>query len=210
VTFSISEIQIIKSAILLRQQTNGIDPKWDKMFERILAELKYDVVQLTASERPLIRGCIKDLIRPNQILNSRSELDLLLADNDVIYDYVDFDLANALLNKLGSRGDDVEHIFKPTFQKIDKIKNAKKVLFSISNNGNMYKLAFVTDNKGGYRINIRDGKLDEFKMADLDSQSFTNSGNASDLLSYLEWYEMKNSTTEYLTILKKIAQKACG
>lgn len=209
-TFSISEIQIIKSAILLRQQTNGIDPKWDKMFERILAELKYDVVQLTASERPLIRGCIKDLIRPNQILNSRSELDLLLADNDVIYDYVDFDLANALLNKLGSRGDDVEHIFKPTFQKIDKIKNAKKVLFSISNNGNMYKLAFVTDNKGGYRINIRDGKLDEFKMADLDSQSFTNSGNASDLLSYLEWYEMKNSTTEYLTILKKIAQKACG
>lgn len=204
-TFNKSEIQIIKSAILLRQETNGIEPKWDKMFERILAELKYDVVKLSATEKPLIRGCIKDLIRPNQILNSRSELDLLLADDNVEYDYADFDMANGILNKLGRKDDDVEHIFKPTFEKIDKIKNAKKVLFTISNNGNMYKLAFVTDNKGGYRINIRDGKLDEFKMVDLNNQSFTNSGNASDLLTYLEWYEMKNSTTEYLTILKKIA-----
>jgi hypothetical protein len=208
--FSEKEIQMVKNSIELRQKINGIDPKHDKIFEVILTKLKYSG-DLNTSEKALIRGCIKNSeIEPNEILNSHTELDLFLADENIKSKYLNFDLANGLLNKLKIKGDDVEHLFEPSFQKIDKIKKVKKIMFTILSTGKIYKLAFVTSKNNGYRLDIRDGKLNEFKITERTKDSYTNSGNASDLLTYLELYQMKNTETDNLEILKKIALKICN
>ena len=203
-----NEIEMIKNSINLRQKINGTDLKYDAKFQSIIFKLKINPIRLNSSEKSLLRGCLLDSeIKPNYNLNSRTELDLFLSNDNIRKEYKQFDLANGLMNKLRSKNDFKEHIFEPTFEKIQKIKKADKIRFSVSNNGNMYKLAFETDKKGGYRIDIEKGTLNRYEKSNLNVHSFKEFKDAKNLLIFLEWYEMKNEETETTKTLKEIAKK---
>ena len=205
-----NEIEMVKNSINLRQKINGSDLKYDVKFQSIIFKLKINPVKLNRSEKSLLRGCLLDSeIRPKSNLNSRTELDLFLSNDDIKEEYNQFDLANRLMNKLRSKNDFKEHIFEPSFEKIQKIKKADKIRFSVSNSGNMYKLAFETDKKGGYRIDIENGTLNRYEKSDLSVYSLKEFKDAKNLLIFLEWYEMKNEETETTKILKEIAKKVC-
>lgn len=201
--FTAEEKDMIFESIALRQKINGEDEKYDKLFETIKWKLQTDFGNLNRTEKNLLRGCLRDSeINTNSHLYSRTELDLLLSDKSLKAEYHRFDVANGLMNKFKNKTDLLEHIFNPTFHKIEKIKKAKTILFSRSNSGNIYKLAFITDGKGGYRIDFKSRKIMRFEKKNLNPTSFTNKIPFTDLSVFLKEYVSKNAETEVVDVLR--------
>ena len=151
--FEIKEIELIKESFELRKKNSNIDHI--NKLNTISTKLLFPIKNLTSMQRAIIRGCIREFaIYPNEEILHKSEYEILLSRKEIEQDCLQLDIALNILNKTKKRTESKQRLFEQTFEKIDKISNSKKVYYSISNSGEIYKVGIVTEKNKGLKTEL--------------------------------------------------------
>ena len=206
--FENKEIRMIKESFELREKNSNIDHI--KKLNSITTKLSFPIKNLTSMQRAIISGCIREFaIYPNKEILQKSDYEILISRKEIEQDCLRIDIALSILNKIKKREESKKRLFEDTFEKIDTITNSKKVYYSKSNSGEIYKVGIVTQKNNGLKIELGlTTTLSNFEIGILREDSFMNSTKPTELVNYLKSYGKENKLTESHNRFIKIIENA--
>jgi hypothetical protein len=210
--FKSEEIEMIKESFELRKEHSKDFTDHIEELITIIKKLRYPIKNLNSMQRAIITGCIKKLvIDPNEKILNKSDYEILLSRKKIEKDCFRIDIAFNILNKIKKRTESKRRLFKDTFEKIDKICDSKKVCYSISNSGEIYKVGIVTEkNKGLMTALTLTSTLSSFEIRFLSEESFMKSTKPSKLVDYIKRYGKENKLSENHNRIINIMEKSSG
>jgi len=208
--FESEEIVMIKESFELRKQNSNGNTDHINKLNTIITKLRFPIKNLTSMQRAIISGCIKELvIYPNEEILNKSDYEILLSRKEIENDCLRIDIASKILNKIKKRTEPKRRLFEQTFEKIDKICESKKVYYSISNSGEIYKVGIVTEKDKGLKAELcLTSTLSNFEIGILSKDSFMKSTKPTELVNYLKRYGKENKLTENHNRFINIMEKA--
>ncbi|MBA6154822.1 hypothetical protein [Gelidibacter maritimus] len=206
--FEDKEIEMIKESFELRKKNSDIDHI--NKLNIITSKLSYPIKNLTSLQKAIIRGCIREFaIYPNEENLRKSDYEILSSRKEIEKECLQIDIALNILNKTNKRTKSKQRLFKQTFDTIDKISNSKKVYYSITKNGEIYKVGIITNKNKGLNAELgMTTSLSNFEIGILSEKSFMKSAKPSELVNYLKSYSKENKLTENHNRFIKIMENA--
>ena len=207
--FEIGEILMIKESFDLRKQNSNGNTDHIEKLNSIITKLRFPIKNLTSMQRAIINGCVKEFaIYPNQEILNKSDYELLVSKKEIEKDCLRIDIASKILNKIKKRTESKRRLFEDSFEKINKICNSKKVYYSITNDGKIFKIGIVTGKDEGLKTELGlTTTLSNFEIGFLSEKSFMKSSKPTELADYIKGYEKENKLTEnqnrFIHIVKK-------
>jgi len=207
--FEIGEILMIKESFDLRKQNSNGNTDHIEKLNSIITKLRFPIKNLTSMQRAIINGCVKEFaIYPNQEILNKSDYELLVSKKEIEKDCLRIDIASKILNKIKKRTESKRRLFEDSFEKINKICNSKKVYYSITNDGKIFKIGIVTGKDEGLKTELGlTTTLSNFEIGFLSEKSFMKSSKPTELADYIKGYGKENKLTEnqnrFIHIVKK-------
>ena len=203
---------MIKESFELRKQNSNGNTDHIEKLNSIITKLKFPIKNLTSMQRAIINGCVKEFaIYPNEEILNKSDYELLLSKKEIEKDCLRIDIASKILNKLKKRTESKRKLFEDRFETINKICNSKKVYFSITNDGKIYKIGIVTGKDKGLKTELGlTSTLSNFEIGFLSEKSFMKSSKPTELADYIKRYGKENKLTENQNRFINIVEKACA
>ncbi|MDC9723378.1 MAG: hypothetical protein PSN34_11510 [Urechidicola sp.] len=205
------EIEVIKASIELRRKSveNNLDQisKLDDIVER----LNSYVIDLKPLQRAKLIGCIREyLIYPNEDLFKLSDYEVFCSVEEVKDRMRKVDIGLSAMNKLKKKKDKKFRIFEDTIEKVNQLASKKKVYFSETENGKVYKIGIVGANGKGIKIEADGSPIENFKLEKVHKDWFMKSSSPKEIIAKIENYGQRNRLTENQIRAKEILKKeAC-
>lgn len=211
IEYSEKEKEIIKKSLELRIQNskdeNSHIEKLKVIFEKIDAPYR----KLNSMEKAILTGCINEsFIKPNQYIIDKSDFEIL-KDKEILIGQIEIiDCAFDILDKLKNKNDKRHLRLKPRIDRINKVLSSKKIYYSLSQDGELSKIGFITESNKGFSSGTLNGSspLNKIDISSLYKDSFKSSGQPKELYEYLKTYETTNKLTEQQKNIKLILEKA--
>lgn len=203
---------MIKESIDLRKQNSNDNLDHIEKLNSIITKLKFPIKNLTSMQRAIINGCVKEFaIYPNEEILNKSDYELLLSKKEIEKECLRIDIASKILNKIKKRTEPKKRLFENSFETINKICNSKKVYYSITNDGKIYKIGIVTGKDKGLKTELGlTSTLSNFEIGFLSEKSFMKSSKPTELANYIKRYGKENKLTENQNRFINIVEKSCN
>lgn len=205
------EIEVIKASIELR--IKSVEDNHDQIskLDDIVERLNSYVIDLKPLQRAKLIGCIREyLIYPNENLFKLSDYEVFCSVEEVKDRMRKVDIGLSAMNKLKKKKDKKFRIFEDTIEKVNQLASKKKVYFSETENGKVYKIGIVGANGKGIKIEADGSPIEYFKLEKVHKGWFMKSSSPKEIIAKIENYGQRNRLTENQIRAKEILKKeAC-
>ncbi|HCX22545.1 MAG: hypothetical protein CMB80_19450 [Flammeovirgaceae bacterium] len=213
-TFNNIEKELILKALANRRANSQgeFNKKHLIELEKIECELKFEYSHLTPKNKSILIGCLRETyIYPNKYILNLSEYQLTFMRDELLSTLSELDVVMNLLNGLLKKSESKYHLFAESLNKIDRILNSQRILYSTTTDGKIYKAGILLDRENGITFEL-DGWSEptNFEIGKLHPQYFQNNGTTSEIRTLLTNYSLNHELTEMQKSFGKILERVSG
>jgi hypothetical protein len=155
-----NEITIINDALNGRINTLPINDETNIKTKIVQSSFIQDGNVVKPKDRTWVIGCIREYyIERSKELFNITDFDAVMAGDDILKRMIEIDIALALINKLQKKSEKKLKLFHEKYSKLSELGELQKVLFSESNNGQLYKIGLLFTNGKGLRFDNETGPI---------------------------------------------------
>lgn len=211
--FSVQDKEAIRSAIACRREAiaGKFEEKHLNSLSKIEIELNSDATNLSSSNRAILIGCLRECyVYPIREFLELSDYQLMFKGSDFRERAVQIDIALQLLNRIMDGSEERYRRFADSFVIIDGILNAKKIAYSITTNGKIYKAAIFINDIRGVAFEL-DWHLapENFSLGILNASYYMKMAAPGEVKQQLEKYFSGHQPTVMQQAFYKILQQSC-
>lgn len=174
--------------------------------DKIEYEIKLDLSSLPPKSKSITIGCLRETyIHPNRDFLNMNEFHMIFRVEELRSVMEDLDIVMNLLNKLLKKSKQKYRLFGDSLKKINGILNSKRILYSTTTNGKVYKAGILMDGGNGVQFEL-DGwsEPNNFEIGKLNSKYYMNIGTPSEVRNLLKNYASAYELTEMQKSFDKI------
>lgn len=202
------EAELIKASIELRKESWADNPDLIAKLEDILERINFPIIDLKQLQRAMLIECVQEyLIYPNEDLFKLSDYEVFCSIDEIKDRMRKVDVGLNAINKLKKNKEKKFRIFEDTIEKVTRLAAKRKVYFSETENGKVYKIGIVGEGEKGIKIEADGTPIENFKLEKVSENWFMNSATPREIIEKIESYGIKNKLTENQIRAKEILKK---